>query len=308
MGIYILGMHRSGTSAYTRTVGRMVGYEEPEAEIKSTNQKGQWENVPLRHANEDLLRAAGSDWSAPGEELEAVLADTLADPVKRDRHAALLRRLGPEPWVWKDPRTCLTVSLWLSLSQSPAHIATVVRHPLEVAHSLSSRNGFPVLYGVALWERYNRTLIEGINGRRALFTSFHSLITTPTQVIDLTRAWIRESGYELTSDDVSDQVDGSLRHSAESDDPDDLARAGLSPAQIDLYLRMLELDGTVVDVASADLLRHEETPTTAALLDTRRQLLAPQVAWGVVKRRMRWARYPRAATARMARRISNARS
>jgi len=301
-------MHRSGTSAYTRTVGRMVGYDEPEAEVKSTNQKGQWENVPLRHANEELLRATHSDWSAPGEELGDVLADTLADRSERERHSALLRQLGPEPWVWKDPRTCLTAPLWLSLDQAPAHVAVVVRHPLEVAQSLKSRNGFPLLYGVALWERYNRALIQSIDGRRALFTSFHSLITEPRRVIELTRTWLLESGYTLTDDDVSDQVDGSLRHSAESDDAADLASAGLSPAQIDLYHRLLALDGTVTAVASTDLVRHIETPTTAALLATRRQLLAPQVAWGVVKRRIRWARYPRATAARVAKRLAQGHS
>ncbi|MFC7404638.1 sulfotransferase [Georgenia alba] len=303
MGIYILGMHRSGTSAYARTVGRMVGFEESEAEVKRTNARGQWENVPLRHANDRLLKMAGSDWSTPADDLEEVLAAATGDRERAERLRQVHRRLGPEPWVWKDPRNCLTLPAWLAIDPQPAHFTVTVRHPLEVARSLQSRNGFPLLFGAALWERYNRSLIRSLDGRRALFISFNTLLSHPARTIAKTRDWLDRAGYRIVEEDPSDQVDGQLRHSAESDDPDELAAAGLTTAQIDLYRALLTLDGNEHAVDAGEVLSYDESQTTSALLGTRRQMLSISMVIASYKRRLRWARYPGASARRALRRI-----
>lgn len=273
MGIYILGMHRSGTSVYARAVGRMIGYTPRDREIRRTNQRGQWEDLGLRWANDDVLARAGCDWSAPSDTLPESLTVAAQDPTTRRRLTARHRALGDEPWVWKDPRNCLTLPLWLALDpQSPA-LSITVRHPIEVARSLAARNGFPLLYGIALWERYNRSMIDAANGREALFTSFDSLMSRAPEMLAATRKWLETAGIPIHESDPFDHVENELRHAAEPDSTEELLRHGLSWAQIDLYLRLRDRDGTIGRARGDHLLTRPETPTTSALLETRRQVL-----------------------------------
>ncbi|MBL0887536.1 hypothetical protein [Myceligenerans indicum] len=288
-------MHRSGTSAYARMIGRMVGYEPRDPEIRRTNRLGQWEDIRLRRANDKILALAGCEWSAPSDSLPHALAAAAGDEAGRTALSRRLRGLGSEPWVWKDPRNCLTLPLWLGLDASPASFTVTVRHPLEVARSLHARNGFPLLYGVALWERYNRSMIDAVDGREALFISFGSLMSDAAKTLARTREWLERSGYPIHDPDPSDHVVRDLRHAAEDDDPDALTKLGLSPAQVRLYQRLLDRDGETGRVDGRRLLDEAETPLTSALLDTRRQVLeahhaiSPTVGVRLARRTRRWA-------------------
>src|SRR5687767_4111444 len=126
-------MHRSGTSALARSTGLMTGYDTPEA-VRTFDDWGHRENTSLRAVNDRLLRDAGGDWSAPPDDLLARL------PVDRARepgspYAAALAALGDGAWVWKDPRTCLTLPLWQAADRTPPVLVVSVRNPVEVARS-----------------------------------------------------------------------------------------------------------------------------------------------------------------------------
>ena len=70
----------------------------------------------------------------------------------------------PGPSVWKDPRICLLLPYWRAVLQAPMAAVLVWRAPLAVARSLRRRDGTPLPYGVALWERYNRSAIANLAG------------------------------------------------------------------------------------------------------------------------------------------------
>jgi hypothetical protein len=80
------------------------------------------------------------------------------------------------PVAWKDPRVCLLLPYWRSVLPSPLAALFVWRAPLAVAHSLRQRDGMPTLEGLALWERYNRTALEGLEGVDTLVVQYESLI------------------------------------------------------------------------------------------------------------------------------------
>ena len=143
--VIILGMHRSGTTLVCRLLeeaGLFVGREK-EANNESTF---------FLRINDWILDQAGARWDQP-EPFAALLADAdLSAAVEAqmrflmsaERTDEFLGRPGDlqaldRPWGWKDPRTMLTLPLWLRLFPD-ARIIHVRRHGLDVAVSLLQRS------------------------------------------------------------------------------------------------------------------------------------------------------------------------
>src|SRR5690606_33655492 len=63
VAVVVAGMHRSGTSALTRTLG-LVGCELPQQVRRPAqdNARGFWESVPVKNLNAQILASAGSSW------------------------------------------------------------------------------------------------------------------------------------------------------------------------------------------------------------------------------------------------------
>src|SRR5688500_11885035 len=62
--ILVCGMHRSGTSAFTRVVN-LLGARLPEPLMPpepENNERGFWESPQLHRLHEQLLQATGSSW------------------------------------------------------------------------------------------------------------------------------------------------------------------------------------------------------------------------------------------------------
>jgi hypothetical protein len=68
-----------------------------------------------------------------------------------------------------------------------------VRDPLEVAASLTKRNGLPTLTGLALWAHYNRTMLRDLHGARVHLCNYADLVENPgavlSAIVDSLRAW-----------------------------------------------------------------------------------------------------------------------
>ena len=158
--ILVAGMHRSGTSALTR-VFSLLGADLPEnlaPALPDNNETGFWESVDLMVLHDKMLMSAGSSWddwtpfspvwgeSAVGQQYKQQLAEVLRNDFA-----------GSGLFAIKDPRICRFLPFWLSLLQenniNPA-IVIPVRNPLEVAHSLKARDGFPLAKGGLLWLRH----------------------------------------------------------------------------------------------------------------------------------------------------------
>ena len=68
MQIFILGMHRSGTSAVARLLNMMGAYFSPEGyelAAREENIKGFWERTDIMELNDAILSASNSSWSNP---------------------------------------------------------------------------------------------------------------------------------------------------------------------------------------------------------------------------------------------------
>jgi hypothetical protein len=124
----------------------------------ASNREGHWESKALCAFHERLLQAAGSRWNAAGH-LDRSWIEAQATTALGNECRSLLRaEYGDAPrFVVKDPRICRFVPFWLRILQlegiSPRAVL-VHRNPLEVARSLSVRNGFDRDFSLTLWLRH----------------------------------------------------------------------------------------------------------------------------------------------------------
>lgn len=189
-GIFILGMHRSGTSLVTRLLqqcGGFVGTTEEQLTPSEWNRDGFWERQDVLHLNErllDLMRPDLADWPAQKGWMKIppdpapVLADHLLRDWRRDRDRVFSRvKDENRPWLIKDPRLCLTLPWWREAAPD-APVLLVFRNPLEIARSLNQRNGLDLLDTMALWEAYMCSALRAAEGK-ILLVSLHDLLADP---------------------------------------------------------------------------------------------------------------------------------
>jgi hypothetical protein len=211
--VLVVGMHRSGTSAVAGALvalGLNSSRLDDRMDWPESNPE-HWESLSLGLHNENLLVRFDGEWDAPPElpdgwELSPEIRD-VPDPV------GVLVGAYPEagPSVWKDPRLCLLLPYWRSVLPAPIAAVFVWRSPLAVAQSLMRRDELPIAEGLALWERYNRSAIEGLEGVDTYVIGYESLVGDPVVSSKELATWLRSLSQ--------------FRDSAASWDPDRAAAA-----------------------------------------------------------------------------------
>lgn len=180
MQIFILGMHRSGTSISARLINMMGAYFAPEeAALPASpgNPRGHWERRDVMQINDALLEAQGCRWNNlagfsfsnayhPPENLRQSMRDVLAE---MDAH---------QPWFIKDPRLCLTLPAWLPLLEKPVAVL-VYREPAEIVRSLFMRSSVPAEAALALWEYHAVGALNASRHMPRLFLRHAELLQNP---------------------------------------------------------------------------------------------------------------------------------
>ena len=256
MQIFVLGMHRSGTSAVARVLNLMGCYFGPEdigTEANEENPKGFWERKDVRQVNDAILRNMGADWDriAPfdvrsiGKGDMAVYRQVIQEiVVNMDAH---------RPWFVKEPRFCLTFGVWRSVLELPVCVL-IFRNPLDVAKSLNERNGMPLAVGLALWEAYNAGALEASQGIKRIVLSYEALMNNSSVAVGKLLDALCQDGYVLrgpAKQELLAFLDDELRHHRTGDAD---VRAAVSEAQIRLFdqLREAEQSGNVGTLPSLD--------------------------------------------------------
>jgi GT2 family glycosyltransferase len=185
MQVFILGMHRSGTSIVTRLINLMGAYFGPEGSSTGANEenpKGFWERRDVRNLNDAVLASLDCDWHrVRGFALERVPAGALEE-FERGAREVLLDLDAHQPWVIKEPRLCLLLPLWRRLLEKPVCVM-VHRSPLQVARSLEKRNEFPLSAGIALWERYAIDSLRSSRDLPRLLIGIDDLMADPVGTV-----------------------------------------------------------------------------------------------------------------------------
>lgn len=186
--VILVGMHRSGTSLLVRLLeqlGLHLGHDQGAMNAESRH---------FQRLNKRTLRSVGGRWNDPEPVLQALRENSFVDhwAAYYRRHVMRsvsgfrywgaqtwldLQRGGEPPslWGWKDPRTSLTLAIWLHVFPQ-AHVVHIIRNGIDVAISLHRRQlaqkkrwrvhpdhqdprGLDFEYCFGLWEHYQRYLL-----------------------------------------------------------------------------------------------------------------------------------------------------
>jgi len=182
LGVAILGMGRSGTSAVAGTfvaAGYFAGAEEDLLGANEGNPRGHHENLGVLRTNEEVLHELGGSWYRPPDlEVQAAAAQRLS-PRLRGEVRRLLSAAGERPLVVKDPRIGVLMPIWRDVLDEYLHPVLVVRDPVEIARSLRRRDGTPLPFGLAMWETHMALVLDYLHERAATVVSHRELLGEP---------------------------------------------------------------------------------------------------------------------------------
>ena len=201
--VLVIGMHRSGTSAFTRVLS-LCGARLPQHLMAASerNPLGYFESQRIYDLHEQLLAEAGSAWDdlAP---FPTAWLDSPAAPGWIERMAEAFRsEFGDSPVVTlKDPRIARLIPFWLRVLErvgyEPAFVIPV-RNPLDVAASLARAEDIHPTKAMLLWLEHLLAAERDTRGRRRSFASYDALLGDWRRVVariaaDLDLAFPRSS-------------------------------------------------------------------------------------------------------------------
>lgn len=156
MQVVVLGMHRGGTSVTAGILQALGVHMGERLLMKGRMNDAHYEDRDFLRLNETILRRLKGRWDNPPtiEAIESV----------RGRYAPYIQNLiktkdKRKLWGWKDPRTCLTISLYAPYLINPRYIQ-VKRSDEAVCASLVKRSGHNVEFWRGLHIRYLTSLVR----------------------------------------------------------------------------------------------------------------------------------------------------
>jgi ferritin-like metal-binding protein YciE len=191
--VFVVGMHRSGTSLLTSILNRMgmhLGEDEDISYSNEENKRGFFENRKVVDLNDRILKGLGLSWSNPyiftpsdGDRVlsanrnEAV--DLICETFENQCFAGM-----------KDPRLCILLQFWRDIVERylDSEIFTIYqfRHPISVAKSLFKRSKMYPKYvcgqedhSIHLWMKYYVEALKNSSGISNHISEFNEVIGNP---------------------------------------------------------------------------------------------------------------------------------
>jgi hypothetical protein len=229
--VFIVGMHRSGTSALGGVIeplGLSVGKTlmPPNADA---NPKGYYENLSIADLHDRFLSDVGRAWMDARPLLGKAFTGKAARRFRRELPPLILNEFGQERPLIKDPRLCTLLPLWMPLIAEAfpnTCFLLPVRHPVEVACSLRKRDQLPMSHGLALWMLHVLEAEKATRGFPRAFSTYDQLLESPAQTLDsLARKVNLPVGDHAAI--VDSRIDSSLRHHSEQPWPENEPDADL---------------------------------------------------------------------------------
>ncbi|MBB6251905.1 sulfotransferase family protein [Nitrospirillum iridis] len=194
--VVLLGMHRSGTSALTRSLVAL-GVDLGDCLMPPTeeNAKGYWEDTEIVALNDQLLARFGHSWHTIAD----IPADQLTSEATADlmlEAATLLRRKLKDGAVFgmKDPRLARLLPFWQAVFDHlgiAASYVIAVRNPISVAASLRHRNGFPAEKSHYLWLGHVVAALRGTRGQARVIVDYDVMMAEPLPQLERLAAALR---------------------------------------------------------------------------------------------------------------------
>ncbi len=217
---FVLGMHRSGTSALSGTLN-LLGLEFGSDLMKATkgNPKGHFENMFVYRLNEKILKENNFSWDSYYFDFNKIESNKKKQYIKEAQKIIELEFANAKKFVIKDPRICLLFPIWQEACVELAINIKIIlpyRNPLEVAKSLQSRNNFSIQKGYLLWLKHFLEAESYSRDYERIFISFEELVNEPNSTLDKLKEFIE---IELTSvelEKIYEFLDADIKHNNSS--------------------------------------------------------------------------------------------
>lgn len=240
--VLVLGMHRSGTSALTRTLNLLgVDLGDRLLPAAADNASGFWEHRDLVLLNDEVLARLGRRW----DDARPIAREQFDDPALaplREKALSILTRDFTDSTIWgmKDPRLCRLLPFWMPVLEafdSSPHFVLALRSPAEVARSLRSRDGFGPTKCERLWLAHVLESERETRGRTRAIVTYDALLEnwrTHLPRVARTLGLFEEGAIANAAAQIEGFLDPNLRHQvalagfpSDDDTPADLAYAAL---------------------------------------------------------------------------------
>jgi hypothetical protein len=180
--VFVLGMHRSGTSALTRVLnllGMELGPDLLPAQ-PGNNEHGFWEPREIVRLNRRALAALGYSWFDVRAMPPRWIEQAPVQKINSEIRTAARRLFGSVPlWGVKDPRMCRLFPLWrraiAQLGCEPFCVL-MIRDPDEVARSLHARDRMGAGRSHLLWLRHVTEAEIASRGLTRVVVTFDELL------------------------------------------------------------------------------------------------------------------------------------
>jgi hypothetical protein len=216
--VFVLGMHRSGTSALTGMLTH-AGFTAPSdlMPANGANPKGYWESLGIMSLNEDFLAEMESHWSS-SLPLPTGWSESISARKWRTSLINLISEAfgGAELATIKDPRFCTLImglAPWFESRLIETSFFIPIRHPLEVSHSLLQANGTSLNKALRLWIKSIFMAEQATRGHRRKFINFEVLIQDPTNALE-TCLGLVESAADSENEGSITEYQKTARHKA----------------------------------------------------------------------------------------------
>ncbi|MGD0815397.1 MAG: sulfotransferase [Verrucomicrobiota bacterium] len=219
--VFIIGMHRSGTSALggaLEPLGLTVGKTVMPPNSDRGNPRGYYENLALTELHDRFLACIKSIWWDHKPVRKLRFLGPSARRFRKELVQLLIDEFGQGRPLIKDPRMCRLMPLWIPVIKKyfpQARFILPIRHPVEVAHSLLKRDQFKLDLGLKLWVVHVLESERTTRGLNRLFTTYDQLTQSSLEtVVRLARNLGLPA--ETVPASLSGQIDPALRHHTNS--------------------------------------------------------------------------------------------
>jgi hypothetical protein len=225
--VFILGMHRSGTSALSgalEKLGLSVGKTVMPPSSEMGNPRGYYENLALVKFHDRFLAEFRCYWSKPEPIKAKRFWGSAVREYRRELPSLLVEEFGSARPLIKDPRLCALMPLWRPLIKkhfNKASFILPIRSPMEVASSLRKRDDYTLKHGLTLWAIHVLEAEKQTRGFNRHFMTYEQLLNSPLDTLTTLAQFLGVSADgQGIADVVNQNIDPALRHHAEVPWPD----------------------------------------------------------------------------------------